>query len=234
MKKYILLIILIGFKLFGQDNTENIAIEESSNTDNINQNVNLVSNEKQKFNNFKKSLKSVTSEEYLNKMRIYSKDSLKTLAIKLLSIKELKEKKLLQKDILLNSDYYIRLLDELKSSKINNTEYFFLEKELNNYNLIRIKNKYTISVIINFILGIIALILFYKTYLTKYQKKILKIEELSVQEKNIKNLILSGKSNKEIAAELFISLNTVKTHITNIYNKLNISNRKDLITKFQK
>lgn len=234
MKKYILLIVLIGFKLFGQDSTENISIEESSNTDNINQNVNLVSNEKQKFNNFKKSLKSVTSEEYLNKMRIYSKDSLKTLAIKLLSIKELKEKELLQKDISLNSDYYMRLLDELKSSKINNTEYFFLEKELNNYNLIRIKNKYTISVIINFILGIIVLIVTYKTYLIKYQKRTLKVEELSTQEKNIKNLILSGKSNKEIAGELFISLNTVKTHITNIYNKLNISNRKDLITKFQK
>ena len=234
MKKYILLIVLIGFKLFGQDSTENISIEESSNTDNINQNVNLVSNKKQKFNNFKKSLKSVTSEEYLNKMRIYSKDSLKTLAIKLLSIKELKEKELLQKDISLNSDYYMRLLDELKSSKINNTEYFFLEKELNNYNLIRIKNKYTISVIINFILGIIVLIVTYKTYLIKYQKRTLKVEELSTQEKNIKNLILSGKSNKEIAGELFISLNTVKTHITNIYNKLNISNRKDLITKFQK
>jgi len=234
VKKYILLIVLIGFKLFGQDSTENISIEESSNTDNINQNVNLVSNEKQKFNNFKKSLKSVTSEEYLNKMRIYSKDSLKTLAIKLLSIKELKEKELLQKDISLNSDYYMRLLDELKSSKINNTEYFFLEKELNNYNLIRIKNKYTISVIINFILGIIVLIVTYKTYLIKYQKRTLKVEELSTQEKNIKNLILSGKSNKEIAGELFISLNTVKTHITNIYNKLNISNRKDLITKFQK
>ena len=234
MKKYIFLIVLIGFKLFGQDSTENISIEESSNTDNINQNVNLVSNEKQKFNNFKKSLKSVTSEEYLNKMRIYSKDSLKTLAIKLLSIKELKEKELLQKDISLNSDYYMRLLDELKSSKINNTEYFFLEKELNNYNLIRIKNKYTISVIINFILGIIVLIVTYKTYLIKYQKRTLKVEELSTQEKNIKNLILSGKSNKEIAGELFISLNTVKTHITNIYNKLNISNRKDLITKFQK
>ena len=124
--------------------------------------------------------------------------------------------------------------DELKSSKINNTEYFFLEKELNNYNLIRIKNKYTISVIINFILGIIVLIVTYKTYLIKYQKRTLKVEELSTQEKNIKNLILSGKSNKEIAGELFISLNTVKTHITNIYNKLNISNRKDLITKFQK
>jgi DNA-binding CsgD family transcriptional regulator len=234
VKKYILLIVLIGFKLFGQDSTENISIEESSNTDNINQNVNLVSNEKQKFNNFKKSLKSVTSEEYLNKMRIYSKDSLKTLAIKLLSIKELKEKELLQKDISLNSDYYMRLLDELKSSKINNTEYFFLEKELNNYNLTRVKNKYTISVIINFILGIIVLILTYKTYLIKYQKRTLKVEELSIQEKNIKNLILSGKSNKEIAGELFISLNTVKTHITNIYNKLNISNRKDLITKFQK
>lgn len=234
VKKYILLIVIIGFKLFGQDSIESKSVVKLSNTVNIHQKADLISYEKQKFNNFKKKIKSLTSKEYLNKIRVYSKDSLKTLAIKLLSIKELKEKKLLQKDISLNTDYYLRLLDELKSSKINNSEYFFLEKELNNYNLIKIQKKHSISLIINIILGIIVLILTYRIYLIKYQKRTLKVEELSKQERNIKNLIISGKSNKEIARELFISLNTVKTHITNIYNKLNISNRKELISKFQK
>jgi len=56
---------------------------------------------------------------------------------------------------------------------------------------------------------------------------------LSKQETTVKNLIINGKSNKEIAGELFISLSTVKTHITNIYQKLNISNRNELLTIFK-
>jgi DNA-binding CsgD family transcriptional regulator len=41
------------------------------------------------------------------------------------------------------------------------------------------------------------------------------------------------KSNKEIASELFISHNTVKTHINNIYKKLAISNREELNSFFE-
>lgn len=63
------------------------------------------------------------------------------------------------------------------------------------------------------------------------KSKTSKVIPLSKQEKAIKNLIISGKSNKEIANELFISLSTVKTHITNIYSKLNISSRQDLLLK---
>lgn len=37
-----------------------------------------------------------------------------------------------------------------------------------------------------------------------------------------------GKSNNEIAEQHFISLSTVKTHINNIYKKLNISSREEL------
>ncbi|HET7361516.1 MAG TPA: LuxR C-terminal-related transcriptional regulator [Salinimicrobium sp.] len=48
---------------------------------------------------------------------------------------------------------------------------------------------------------------------------------LSKQENTIKNLIVEGKTNKEIANELFIS---PSTHITNIYSKLQISGRKEL------
>jgi transcriptional antiterminator len=40
------------------------------------------------------------------------------------------------------------------------------------------------------------------------------------------------KSNKEIATELFISVSTVKTHITNIYKKLAVVNRTELVTRF--
>ena len=40
-------------------------------------------------------------------------------------------------------------------------------------------------------------------------------------------LIGDGKSNKEIAIELFIELSTVKTHINKLYTKLKIKNRNE-------
>ncbi|HYW82845.1 MAG TPA: LuxR C-terminal-related transcriptional regulator, partial [Spirochaetia bacterium] len=37
-----------------------------------------------------------------------------------------------------------------------------------------------------------------------------------------------GRTNQEIAAELFISLSTVKAHITRIQNKLGVRNRVEI------
>lgn len=55
------------------------------------------------------------------------------------------------------------------------------------------------------------------------------VDQLTNKEIEILNLITTGKSNKEIAGDLFIELSTVKTHINKIYSKLNISNRKDAV-----
>ena len=55
------------------------------------------------------------------------------------------------------------------------------------------------------------------------------IGNLSVREREIFDLITFGKSNKEIASEANISVNTVKFHVKNIYGKLNIKKRKDLL-----
>ncbi|HCJ4362898.1 TPA: response regulator transcription factor, partial [Listeria innocua] len=38
-------------------------------------------------------------------------------------------------------------------------------------------------------------------------------------------LIAEGKSNQEIADELFITLKTVKTHVSNILSKLDVQDR---------
>ncbi|GCE30512.1 helix-turn-helix transcriptional regulator [Dictyobacter alpinus] len=51
------------------------------------------------------------------------------------------------------------------------------------------------------------------------------IEALSPQEQRVLRLLVSGRKNPEIAAELVVSTNTVKTHIQNIYRKLNVENR---------
>ena len=57
-----------------------------------------------------------------------------------------------------------------------------------------------------------------------------KIELLSVREREIFQLITLRKSNKEIANELNVSVNTVKFHIKNIYEKLEIKSRKEVLS----
>ena len=48
---------------------------------------------------------------------------------------------------------------------------------------------------------------------------------LTSREKEVLILIASGHSSRKISDTLCISSHTVKTHIYNIYNKINVSNR---------
>ena len=59
------------------------------------------------------------------------------------------------------------------------------------------------------------------------------LSTLTTQEEKIAKLICEGKSNKKIASNLFISLSTVKSHIGNLYSKLNVASRRQLVEKLQ-
>lgn len=48
---------------------------------------------------------------------------------------------------------------------------------------------------------------------------------LTRREKEVLKLVATGASNEEIASSLAISFHTVKTHLTNIFKKLNLPNR---------
>lgn len=67
-------------------------------------------------------------------------------------------------------------------------------------------------------------------------KKELKEEiiNLTKREKQILSYLLSGKTNKEVALILDISLNTVNNHVANIYDKSGVKNRVELVNKFSK
>ncbi|MGF1569375.1 MAG: response regulator [Nodosilinea sp.] len=49
--------------------------------------------------------------------------------------------------------------------------------------------------------------------------------ELSNRELDVLRLIVEGRSNPEIATELFLSISTVKTHLRSIMNKLSVDDR---------
>jgi LuxR family maltose regulon positive regulatory protein len=43
--------------------------------------------------------------------------------------------------------------------------------------------------------------------------------------------VAAGKSNSRIASELFVSVGTVKTHLNNIYRKLNARSRTQAVAR---
>ena len=55
--------------------------------------------------------------------------------------------------------------------------------------------------------------------------------ELSKRELEILSLLAQGHSNQEIAAKLFVSLSTVKTHIQNLFEKLDVKRRMQAVEK---
>lgn len=57
------------------------------------------------------------------------------------------------------------------------------------------------------------------------------IEGLSERELEVLKYVASGLSNRQIAAELYLALGTVKTHIHNIYGKLGVSSRTQAIIR---
>jgi len=52
---------------------------------------------------------------------------------------------------------------------------------------------------------------------------------LTPQEESVTALVAQGLSNKEVAAELFISTKTVQYHLTRIYAKLGLRSRAELV-----
>jgi len=56
-------------------------------------------------------------------------------------------------------------------------------------------------------------------------------EPLSERELEVLRLIASGKSNRRIASELFVSVGTVKTHINNLYRKLDAHSRTQALAR---
>ena len=55
--------------------------------------------------------------------------------------------------------------------------------------------------------------------------------ELTEREEEILSLVAKGKSNQEIAKELFVSLKTVRNHVSNIFLKLQVADRAQAVIR---
>jgi DNA-binding CsgD family transcriptional regulator len=56
-------------------------------------------------------------------------------------------------------------------------------------------------------------------------------DPLSEREREVLGLLASGKTNREVAAELYVSPGTVKAHVASIYRKLGAHNRAEMLKK---
>jgi DNA-binding NarL/FixJ family response regulator len=56
------------------------------------------------------------------------------------------------------------------------------------------------------------------------------MDSISKREHDILELITEGKKNKQIAAQLFVSEQTVKAHLSRIFKKFNVSSRTQLVS----
>lgn len=66
--------------------------------------------------------------------------------------------------------------------------------------------------------------------LTRILNKNRKMETLTAKEKRVMELINMGFTNAEIASELSVSINTVKTHVSRVLRKNDVKTRIQLIS----
>lgn len=137
------------------------------------------------------------------------------------------------------SNYYNKLLENLEHSYPTASYASQFKNDLlkDRYPLLISSNNYLKIGILLLVLLLIASLFMNGLQFKKRNRKTLPINYvtvLSTQEQKVFSLMHEKKSNKEIAALLFISLSTVKTHINAIYNKLSIASRKEVAVFFEK
>lgn len=137
----------------------------------------------------------------------------------------------------------LRLEEELQQKKINNQTifitsliiifiltliifYFSINKNKLNQKQLRLElQNYLLRI------GKLQLEIDEKGDCSKFSEEKLKQFDLSEREAEVLKYIAQGYKNSEIAEKLFISQNTIKTHIKNIYVKLDVKNRVEALKR---
>lgn len=152
-----------------------------------------------------------------NQLRLYA-DTCQTPLVSLFALYQSNYRE----DFLIHPGYYVSYLKKWSSE---NSNYFLvIRKQLN------IEKESDSKILV--ITLLISLLIFISIVMNLKSRKLKNSnpkQELTPQERRVFTLLHEGKSNKDIAEILSISLSTVKSHINNIYSKLNISSRKELM-----
>ncbi|WP_431157815.1 helix-turn-helix domain-containing protein [Winogradskyella poriferorum] len=189
------------------------------------------------FNNQK--MINQTTDQYLGELKSFVIEK-ETHPLTTLILLGSLPKKAFKKDLGDDPEFYVELLGQL-NDYYDTSSYAlqyrsFLDdlykSETKNELVLYKKLTYGLAILsVLFFIGIVFLILKLKRAKTLQQVPL--DFSLTTQEEKVAELMVADKTNKEIASELFISLNTVKTHVRNLYAKLEVSNRTEFVAKFK-
>ncbi len=215
------------------------------------ENTNAADKDKETLINFTHNLSyefaqsKYTTIEVINRfskrIKQYASDSISSPFVKLLAVDIIKRKGFnLKNDFEDNPAFYKNIQQALFNYYGKSSYYLQFQDEISTISYSIVDKKYRLLKTWNFILVLLTIVLltlafslFRKIRLQKKEKLEDFSQTLTKQEEKIAKLICENKTNKEIADELFISLSTVKTHISNLYAKVNVANRKGFQHKFK-
>jgi len=180
-------------------------------------------------------------KNYLDAFKLFCTDSLSDPLVRLLAFAHIRRNvDGLNEDFKSDPDFYYNLqkgLNGYYSGTSYNTQF---QDEISRLSASIIHQKYLFHKGLNLLLGAVILLLLAVVILLLRKLRVSGkhsasdgLPGLTAREEKIAQLVCEGKSNNEIAAELYISLSTVKTHIGNINSKLNVTNRSELIAKLK-
>ena len=149
-------------------------------------------------------------------------------------------KSAIKKDLSDDPEFYVQLLGQLNDYYDSSSYALQYRGFLDDLYRSESKEELTFFKKLSYALGFLCLLLLggmvFMGIKLKHALRIHRIPmdfSLTSQEEKVADLMIADKTNKEIASELFISLNTVKTHIRNLYAKLEVSNRSEFVEKFK-
>ena len=147
----------------------------------------------------------------------------------------------LEEEYKIDPEYYHNFISKWQKTNKESSYLNYFMKKIDLYKAIHFEDAAKKSSLswITYLLGFMLLaaigyILHLRRQLQRKQQKDTKetsfnFDLLSKKEKEAAQLMVQGLSNKEIASSLFIETNTVKSHVTKIFQKLNIHSRQELL-----
>ncbi len=213
--------------IFFPKNSSKVWFDKGKNTnfadkgwEKINEFENSLQNEFKKIQNAE--IIKQTQKLFLRRYKTFCTDSITDPLVSLLAYSKIKmELGKLDTDFKENPKFYNTTLFKLKKIYGETSYYLQFREEVMLLSHREVKKKYNFHKNLNYILALLVVIMILILLrVLKSNKELINKQAyeatstLTEQERKIAHLIVKGNTNKEIASNLFISLSTVKTHIT--------------------